>query len=81
MKTLVVILGPTGVGKTEKTLAIARQLCVPVINADSRQIFKEIPIGSLCAHFGTAELSQAFLRGHPLHPRLLFRKDSMRLMS
>ncbi|MDO4195483.1 MAG: tRNA (adenosine(37)-N6)-dimethylallyltransferase MiaA [Prevotellaceae bacterium] len=46
MKKLYVILGPTGVGKTEKTLSIARRLGVPVINADSRQIFREIPIGT-----------------------------------
>lgn len=46
MKTLVVILGPTGVGKTELTLNVARQFNVPVINADSRQIYKEIPIGT-----------------------------------
>lgn len=46
MKTLVVIVGPTGVGKTEKTLLIAQQLGVPIINADSRQIFREIPIGT-----------------------------------
>lgn len=46
MKTLVVIVGPTGVGKTEKTLSIAQKLGVPIINADSRQIFREIPIGT-----------------------------------
>ncbi len=46
MKKLYVILGPTGVGKTEKTLSIAHRLGVPVINADSRQIFREIPIGT-----------------------------------
>ena len=46
MKTLYVILGPTGVGKTEATLSLAEQLRVPVINADSRQIFREIPIGT-----------------------------------
>lgn len=46
MKKLYVILGPTGVGKTEKTLSVAKRLGVPVINADSRQIFREIPIGT-----------------------------------
>jgi len=46
MKTLVVILGPTGVGKTDRTIAIAEHLHVPVINADSRQMFREIPICS-----------------------------------
>lgn len=46
MKTLFVVLGPTGVGKTETTLRIAEQLDVPIINADSRQIYAEIPIGT-----------------------------------
>lgn len=41
-----VITGPTGVGKTEATLRIAEHFNVPVINADSRQIFSEIPIGT-----------------------------------
>lgn len=45
-KTLIVITGPTGVGKTEVTLRIAEHFNVPVINADSRQIFSEIPIGT-----------------------------------
>lgn len=46
-KTLIVITGPTGVGKTEATLRIAEHFNVPVINADSRQIFSEIPIGTV----------------------------------
>lgn len=45
-KILYVVLGPTGVGKTEFTLRLAEKLGVPVINADSRQIFREIPIGT-----------------------------------
>lgn len=45
-KTLIVILGPTGVGKTELCLRIAEHLGVPIINADSRQIFVELPIGT-----------------------------------
>lgn len=46
MKTLVVVLGPTGVGKTELCLNIAKHLKSPIINADSRQIFAEMPIGT-----------------------------------
>ncbi|MGF0098036.1 tRNA (adenosine(37)-N6)-dimethylallyltransferase MiaA [Prevotella sp. SGI.027] len=46
MNTLVVLLGPTGVGKTELALQIAEHLQSPIINADSRQIFAEIPIGT-----------------------------------
>lgn len=44
--TLIVIVGPTGVGKSELCLDIAEHLGVPIINADSRQIFKELPIGT-----------------------------------
>ena len=54
-KTLIVITGPTGVGKTEATLRIAEHFNVPVINADSRQIFSEIPIGTAAP---TAEQQQ-----------------------
>ena len=46
MKTLLVLLGPTGVGKTEIALRTAERLGCPVINADSRQIYKDIPIGT-----------------------------------
>ena len=46
MKTLIVILGPTGVGKTELCLSLAEHLGTPIVNADSRQIFAELPIGT-----------------------------------
>lgn len=45
-KTLVVILGPTGVGKTELSLQVAERLNCPIVNADSRQIYRELPIGT-----------------------------------
>ena len=44
--TLVVILGPTGVGKTELCLCVAEHFGIPIINADSRQLFREIPVGT-----------------------------------
>ncbi|WP_314786234.1 tRNA (adenosine(37)-N6)-dimethylallyltransferase MiaA [Segatella buccae] len=46
MDTLVIVLGPTGVGKTELCLQLAEHLGTPVTNADSRQIFAELPIGT-----------------------------------
>ena len=46
MKNLVVIVGPTGVGKTELCLQIAEHYDTPIINVDSRQIFAELPIGT-----------------------------------
>ena len=55
MKTLIVVLGPTGVGKTELCLSLAEHLSIPIINADSRQIFAELPIGTAAP---TAEQQQ-----------------------
>ena len=46
MKNLIVLVGPTGVGKTETSLNIAENYSIPIINADSRQIFSEIPVGT-----------------------------------
>ena len=46
MNTLIVITGPTAVGKTQFTLELAKHYGIPVINADSRQIYKELKIGT-----------------------------------
>jgi len=45
-KILIVITGPTAVGKTQLCLDIARHFGIPIINADSRQIYKELSIGT-----------------------------------
>ena len=45
-KTLIVITGPTAVGKTALCLDVARHFGIPVINADSRQIYRELKIGT-----------------------------------
>ena len=44
--TLVVLLGPTAVGKTELSIRLAKLLSCEIISADSRQIYKEIDIGT-----------------------------------
>ena len=44
--SLIVILGPTAVGKTAFAINLAKQIGSPVINCDSRQIFKEMTIGT-----------------------------------
>ena len=46
MKTLIVITGPTAVGKTRLCLSLAERLGIPIINADSRQIYRDMPIGT-----------------------------------
>jgi tRNA dimethylallyltransferase len=44
--TLLVLVGPTGVGKTEWSLQLAERLCCPILSADSRQIYKGMTIGT-----------------------------------
>ena len=46
MPTLLLILGPTGVGKTELSLRVAEHYGCPIISCDSRQIYRGIPIGT-----------------------------------
>ena len=46
MNTLVVLIGPTAVGKTDTSLAIADYLGCPIISADSRQMYKGMEIGT-----------------------------------
>ncbi|MDD2474730.1 MAG: tRNA (adenosine(37)-N6)-dimethylallyltransferase MiaA [Dysgonamonadaceae bacterium] len=46
MKKLLVILGPTGVGKTKLSIELATQLNCPIISADSRQVYKGMTIGT-----------------------------------
>ena len=46
MKTLLLIVGPTGVGKTELAIKVAERYGSPIVNCDSRQIYRHIPIGT-----------------------------------
>lgn len=45
-KKLVILLGPTGVGKTDYSIDLANSYESPIINCDSRQIYKEMTIGT-----------------------------------
>jgi tRNA dimethylallyltransferase len=56
MKQLIVVLGPTAVGKTAYAIELAKSLQTEIISADSRQIFKELNIGA--ARPSTEELAQ-----------------------
>ncbi|WP_294788261.1 tRNA (adenosine(37)-N6)-dimethylallyltransferase MiaA [Prevotella sp.] len=84
-KKLIVIVGPTGVGKTELCLQIAEHLHIPIVNADSRQIFSEIPIGTAAP---TPEQQQRvkhyFVGNHNLddyYSASLFEEDVMQLLT
>lgn len=57
---LIVIVGPTGVGKTAVAIQLAKHFGTEIISADSRQLFREIPVG-------TAAPSIAEMQGVPHH--------------
>lgn len=59
-KTLIVIVGPTGIGKTALAIELARHFSTEIISADSRQFFKEMEIG-------TAKPSPEELNAAPHH--------------
>ncbi|MBQ8673829.1 MAG: tRNA (adenosine(37)-N6)-dimethylallyltransferase MiaA [Bacteroides sp.] len=46
MKTLLVLIGPTGVGKTELSLRIAERHATCIVSADSRQLYADLKIGT-----------------------------------
>ena len=46
MKKLIVVIGPTGVGKTARAIEVAKHYQCPIISADSRQIYRDLPIGT-----------------------------------
>ena len=45
-KTLIALIGPTGVGKTELSLRIAEKYHTSIISSDSRQLYAELKIGT-----------------------------------
>lgn len=45
-KTLIVIVGPTGSGKTDLSIGVAQHYACPIISTDSRQFYRGIPIGT-----------------------------------
>lgn len=67
-KTLLVIAGPTAVGKTAVALALAHRFKTVIVSADSRQIFRELNIGT--AKPNEAELAEVmhyFINSHSIH--------------
>jgi tRNA dimethylallyltransferase len=67
-KKLIVVAGPTAVGKTEVALRLAERFNTEIISADSRQIYKELEIGT--AKPTPEELSRVahhFINTHSIH--------------
>lgn len=66
-KTLYVLMGPTAVGKTALSIALAKQLKTEIISADSRQIYREMQLGT--AKPSKEELAQVkhhFINSHSI---------------
>lgn len=66
MNTLVVLIGPTAVGKTDTSLAIAEHFGCPIISSDSRQMYSGMEIGTAmpgkhelerCKHYFVGQLT------------------------
>ena len=83
-KNLIVLVGPTGVGKTETSLKLAEYFRAPIINADSRQIYKGMTIGTAApteedrkrvTHFGVQ-----FLNPGDYYSAAQFELDVMQLL-
>jgi tRNA dimethylallyltransferase len=66
--TLIVLLGPTGVGKTDISIAIARQLGTEIVSGDSRQIYREMRIGTAApTPAQLAAVPHHFILSHSIH--------------
>lgn len=67
-KTLIIVLGPTGIGKTSLSIQIASNLNTEIISADSRQIYKELCIGTAVPNSQELHtVKHNFIQTHSIH--------------
>ncbi|MGB4414830.1 MAG: tRNA (adenosine(37)-N6)-dimethylallyltransferase MiaA [Paludibacter sp.] len=67
-KVLVVLLGPTGVGKTEISLRMAEHFGCPIVSSDSRQFYRELKIGTAApTEFQLKRVKHYFIGSHSIH--------------
>ena len=67
-KTLIILLGPTGVGKTDLSIDIASYFQTEIISCDSRQIYREMNIGTAVPDAKTLKaIPHHFIRSHSIH--------------
>lgn len=66
-KKLLILLGPTAVGKTDLSVSYARRYDSPIISCDSRQIFREMSIGTAVpSEELRAEIPHYFIQDHTI---------------
>lgn len=82
---LIVILGPTGVGKTNISLRLAEELRCPIVSSDSRQFYRELQIGTAAPT--PEQLNKAnhyFIGTHSIHDEYnagQYEQDAVALLS
>jgi tRNA dimethylallyltransferase len=81
---LIVLLGPTGVGKTDVSIDLATRLNCEIISADSRQFFSEMRIGTAIPHDNQLNTIKhhfvRFLSVKDYYSASLFEKDVLDLL-
>lgn len=66
--TLIVVLGPTGVGKSSVSIQLAQHYATDIISADSRQLFRELSIGTAVPSQEDLTLvTHHFIQSHSIH--------------
>ncbi|WP_372776447.1 tRNA (adenosine(37)-N6)-dimethylallyltransferase MiaA [Mangrovibacterium sp.] len=67
-KTLIVVVGPTGIGKSDLSIRIAQHLNTEIISADSRQIYRELSIGTAVPPAADLEtVKHHLIHNHSIH--------------
>ncbi|WP_461631842.1 tRNA (adenosine(37)-N6)-dimethylallyltransferase MiaA [Labilibaculum euxinus] len=67
-KTLIVLLGPTGVGKTDLSIKIAQHFNTVISSSDSRQVYREMSIGTAVPEKEQLEaVKHHFIHTHSIH--------------
>src|SRR4051812_7667321 len=70
-RTVVIIAGPTAVGKTSVAIKVAKQLGTEIISADSRQCYKELKIGvARPSEKELHEVKHYFIASHSIHEKI-----------
>jgi tRNA dimethylallyltransferase len=67
-KTLIVLLGPTGVGKSDISVRLAQYLHTEIISSDSRQVYRELSIGTAVPPLaGLQKVKHHLIHSHSIH--------------
>ena len=84
-KKLIYLAGPTGVGKTDMSITLAEKLNTEIVSCDSRQLFKELKIGtSPPSKKQLNEIKHHFIHSksiHDIYNAGLYEKDAIKVLN